>query len=551
MKSKKILIGVLILVILFIPTYIAILSYSRAQVNPVDKNSVTKMVLRSPSSEEYVFDKQAEEQLPNQIDDNMIAYFVDLNDGATLLTSLPEPLAGRSYYEVDYYSYDKMTTYKYYFSTDPSDAYYTITKDGSDRAYRIASEDAAKFVYSPYGIELYPSATVPVLSIGGVEIKPQTMTWDYLLSNNTYANAMVDTATELAIADVTSSLDFGYNIAPDFLQVQVSNGDTILFNDLYENISKLKFTDNAVLSVKAQAKWYEDETRTSYGEAYYDFSIKVTAPPIFSLGADTIQHGDFVVLTGKNVADESQITVTTDPDIGYTPVFFRDGNYVHALIPISYSATEVKDTGKVTINVDCQGETSTLNLEVTKKVYRGQNYNISVELISQYRDGKATAEFASGMAPYFANREGTRYFEGTLSYPATSLRNLNNVRTGYGVVRTLTATGSSYTHDGVDFIVGASDSALAAYGGKVIFAGQMTMSGRTVVIDHGYGLKTLYAHLNSITVKEGDIVEKGQEIGVVGNTGFTDTTALHFGMYVFDVPVCPYNFFDNEIALPN
>lgn len=76
------------------------------------------------------------------------------------------------------------------------------------------------------------------------------------------------------------------------------------------------------------------------------------------------------------------------------------------------------------------------------------------------------------MAPYFANKETQRYFSGNLIYPASSLKNLNSVKTGYGVYRTLTATGTQYRHDGVDFMVGATDSALAAYGGKVIFAGQ-------------------------------------------------------------------------------
>ena len=163
----------------------------------------------------------------------------------------------------------------------------------------------------------------------------------------------------------------------------------------------------------------------------------------------------------------------------------------------------------------------------------------------------AIAAFTEGMAPYFDNREATRYFDVPMIYPSASIKNLNSVKTGYGVTRTLTATSAKYRHDGVDFMTGASATAVAVYPGKVIFAGQQTMSGRTVVVDHGYGLKTLYAHLNSITVSEGDIVEQGQELGVVGNTGFTDSVMLHFGMYVFDVPVCPYNYFDTNIKISN
>lgn len=546
MKTKKILTAVLCLALLFIPTYIAIISYNIAQSSPVDKNSVVKMILKTPGSSEYIFDKQAETQLPDQIDGNMISFFTDMNSNASLLTSLPDPLAGRSYYEAVYYSYDFETVYKYYFSTDPTEAYYV---DNNNRAYHITLEDAEKFIYSPYGIDLYSSAAVPQLSVGGTAVKPHTMTWQYLLSNNSYANAMVDLATEPVIADVTSSLDLEFSVVPDYLQVQVSNGDEILYNDLYSNISNLKFTDNGVFNVKLQAKWYDDSARASYGEAFYDFSIKVTAPAIFTLGTDTIQHGDFVVVSGKNVPEDAQISFTSEPSIGnFTPVFFRDGNYVRALIPISY-AVEYSPTMKFTL--ECQGATSVLNLNVEPKTYRAQNYNISVDLIAQYHDGSAIAAFAEGMAPYFANKEATRYFDVPMIYPSASIRNLNSVKTGYGVTRTLTATSAKYRHDGVDFMTGSSATAVAVYPGKVIFAGQQTMSGRTVVVDHGYGLKTLYAHLNSVTVSEGDIVEQGQELGVVGNTGFTDSVMLHFGMYVFDVPVCPYNYFDANIKLSN
>ena len=546
MKTKKILTAVLCLALLFIPTYIAIISYNIAQASPVDKNSVTKMVLKTPGTSEYIFDKQAQTQLPNQIDGNMISYFTDMNDNASLLTSLPEPLAGRSYYEAVYYSYDFETVYKYYFSTDPTEAYYV---DNNNRAYHISLEDAEKFIYSPYGIDLYSSAAVPTLSVGNTAIKPQTMTWQYLMSNNSYANAMVDTATELIVADISNSLELNFSVAPDYLQVQVSNGDEILYNDLYSNISNLKFTDNGVLNVKLQAKWYDDTTRASYGEAFYDFSIKVTAPAIFTLGTDTIQHGDFVVISGKNVAEDAQISFTSEPSIGdFTPVFFRDGNYVRALVPVSYTV-EYSSTMKFTI--ECQGATSVLNLNVEPKTYRAQNYDISVDLIAQYHDGSAIAAFTEGMAPYFDNREATRYFDVPMIYPSASIKNLNSVKTGYGVTRTLTATSAKYRHDGVDFMTGASATAVAVYPGKVIFAGQQTMSGRTVVVDHGYGLKTLYAHLNSITVSEGDIVEQGQELGVIGNTGFTDSVMLHFGMYVFDVPVCPYNYFDTNIKISN
>jgi murein DD-endopeptidase MepM/ murein hydrolase activator NlpD len=66
----------------------------------------------------------------------------------------------------------------------------------------------------------------------------------------------------------------------------------------------------------------------------------------------------------------------------------------------------------------------------------------------------------------------------------------------------------------------------------VLFAGNLQLTGGTIVIEHGYGLKSWYYHMNSIDVKAGDIVAQNQIIGTVGSTGFSTGPHLHFGMSV-------------------
>lgn len=545
MKSKKMLTTVIAVIVLFIPTIIGIINYRMAQSSPVTKSSVTKMVLRTPKDNEYVFDKSAETQPEQQIDGSMITYFVTANENAASLSSLPTALAGRECFEVTYYCYDKEPVYKYYFSTDANDCYIV---DNNGAAYRMTAEDATKFIYSPYGIDMYTSSSVPVLTVGGTTIHPANMQWQYLLPSGEYGNAITRLATSAETASVGGSLDLSFDIMPDYMQVQISDGDEVIYNDLYSGLSEVKFTDSGTLNVKVQAKWYDDSTRASYGEGYYEFNIEVSAPAVFSLGTNTIQHGDFVMITGKNVKEGAEISFSSSPDIGFTPQFFRDGSNVYALVPISY---DVEYSATEQFTIDCDGSSSTLTLNVTEKTYRTQNYGISVDLISKYFDGKAKESYTLGMASYYANKESTRYFEGALGYPSSSISNLNTVKTGYGVWRTLTATGGQYRNDGVDFIVGSSASVNAAYAGKVIFAGEQAVTGKTVVIDHGWGLKSVYAHLSSISVSEGDMVEKGQDLGVVGSTGFTDQVMLHFGLFVFDKPVCPYNYYDSEIPIAN
>ena len=94
----------------------------------------------------------------------MITYFVTANENAASLSSLPTALAGRECFEATYYCYDKEPVYKYYFSTDANDCYIV---DNNGAAYRMTAEDATKFIYSPYGIDMYTSSSVPVLTVGG------------------------------------------------------------------------------------------------------------------------------------------------------------------------------------------------------------------------------------------------------------------------------------------------------------------------------------------------------------------------------------------------
>jgi murein DD-endopeptidase MepM/ murein hydrolase activator NlpD len=72
-----------------------------------------------------------------------------------------------------------------------------------------------------------------------------------------------------------------------------------------------------------------------------------------------------------------------------------------------------------------------------------------------------------------------------------------------------------------------------------VAAGDMYFTGKTVMIDHGYGLHSVYAHLSELGVKVGQAVRKGQPIGRVGATGRATGPHLHWGVYWFDQALDP------------
>lgn len=84
----------------------------------------------------------------------------------------------------------------------------------------------------------------------------------------------------------------------------------------------------------------------------------------------------------------------------------------------------------------------------------------------------------------------------------------------------------------------------AAQSGVVVLAEHYGIYGNTVILDHGYGLQSLYSHLSSFAVQKGDKVEQGQTLGNTGLTGLAGGDHLHFGIVVHGLQVDPLEWLD-------
>ncbi|MFU2210784.1 M23 family metallopeptidase [Solidesulfovibrio sp. C21] len=122
-------------------------------------------------------------------------------------------------------------------------------------------------------------------------------------------------------------------------------------------------------------------------------------------------------------------------------------------------------------------------------------------------------------------------------------------KAGFGDHRTYYYNGKEIdqeTHLGVDLASLEAAPVPAANSGKVVFTGFFGIYGNAIIIDHGLGLQTLYAHLREIDVKEGQDVKKGQIIAKTGATGLAGGDHLHFGVLVFGHPTSPVEWWDQH-----
>lgn len=99
-------------------------------------------------------------------------------------------------------------------------------------------------------------------------------------------------------------------------------------------------------------------------------------------------------------------------------------------------------------------------------------------------------------------------------------------------------------HMGIDLASIAQSPIPAANSGKVIFTGDIGIYGGTVIIDHGFGVASLYGHMSSIDVKKDQMVAKGDIIGKTGESGLAGGDHLHFGMLIHNTYVNPIEWWD-------
>ncbi len=120
-------------------------------------------------------------------------------------------------------------------------------------------------------------------------------------------------------------------------------------------------------------------------------------------------------------------------------------------------------------------------------------------------------------------------------------------RSKYADRRTYTYKGKTIDHQvhlGEDLASNARSAIPAANSGKIVFAEYLGIYGNTVILDHGFGLFSLYAHLSGMDVETGQSVNRGDIIGRTGKTGLAGGDHLHFSMIVHNTFVSPLEWWD-------
>ncbi|WP_324667870.1 M23 family metallopeptidase [Geochorda subterranea] len=272
--------------------------------------------------------------------------------------------------------------------------------------------------------------------------------------------------------------------------------------------------------------------RTAVSEGPWDVTV----------GPDRVRPGEFVavVVTGAGVDGEPE--GWSGELAGQRFGFYPAGQgRVAALVAVSYH----QEPGAYPLAVRApSGREVRLTLPVEPRDFEVQRLTVppSQEALVRPRDPEAIERQrreAEEVAAARARSSPQPLWDGPFVWPLDGARRITSE---FGLMREVNGRVTE-RHSGLDLAAPAGTPVRAANAGRVVLAREHMVTGKTVILDHGWGLFTSYLHLSSMAVQEGQMVRKGQVIGQVGSTGFSTGPHLHWAAWV------PRAFVDPRLLL--
>lgn len=280
----------------------------------------------------------------------------------------------------------------------------------------------------------------------------------------------------------------------------------------------------------------------------YVLEIPVTAdlPEKFNFSAQKLTQGQMLEVT-ISYADGPEDIIFEQSIYDKFKWFQQDG-LLRGYLPTNYNVKPGEYP--IRYGVRSKGTEFTQEIEIAEYDYHIQYLTVDPKTEQETRNDEAYAEYHKYYTPVRNQSEPSRYYSEGFVLPVKG-----RLTTEFGETRYVNDFPTSYRHLGLDIAAPAGTEVKAANRGKVVLSRSLILTGNTVMIDHGEGIFSVYHHLLNLSVKKGDIAERGQKVGEVGSTGFSTGPHLHFmisyyttnlepGYFLFGQPVTYENYKD-------
>ncbi|MEA1955681.1 MAG: M23 family metallopeptidase [Campylobacterota bacterium] len=215
-----------------------------------------------------------------------------------------------------------------------------------------------------------------------------------------------------------------------------------------------------------------------------------------------------------------------------------DAKKMYALIPISYYKKPNIEELKIEYKTKDAISNAFFMLDIKDGKYKKEKLKVSSKKInpkSKAVKDRTAKEYSEAMKIYGTVTK-QNYIDSKFIMPLES-----KITSAFGNARIYNGTLKGY-HGGTDFRAKTPTPIKCSNDGKVVLAKDRFYAGNSVIVDHGHGIYSCYYHLSKFKVKNGDMVKKGQILGLSGSTGRITGPHLHFSIRVGGVQVDPLQF---------
>jgi len=358
-------------------------------------------------------------------------------------------------------------------------------------------------------------------------------TWEYKISSNVWSSynenmQFNSKENKLYSSDETIAITYDYN--PDSILINVYDNNT---NEcIYTQYS----IDDTIPIMDKQGDYTYivtiiwNEPACPYRGTYiYEFDLFINLPSYFEVNKSLVVQGDMIKISAFNI-DDDEVPVLNQ-SIFSKFKFFKQGYTYVGYIPAGYYT----NAGTYEIEYGILGK------KLKKQIITVKAYDFNIQYLwidktiaASTKNEQSSAEYVKYFVPVRQHSNESTYYSKPFVIPA-----YGHLSTEYGENRYTNGIPTSYHHSGLDIGNVKGSPIYATNRGKVVLSMFLIMTGNTIVIDHGQGLFSVYFHMDSLIAQKDEIVERKQQIGYMGTTGFSTGPHLHFTMSYYDTNIEP------------
>lgn len=434
----------------------------------------------------------------------------------------------------------------YYFSFDYNNKKVYLLKEGY--VYEVNQDISNQLYLSDNFNFVYINATAPKMNLlkGNKIINlTKVYNWTFKKINNSIKEDIMNCSINENINTIKienpNDYKIDFEILPDDYLIKLYKDNVVINTGKNFNEVFLGIENDSKFYVEIEAKWNKKVNKNYYGTQILSFIADLDFSPSLEIISDYICPGDPLLLMINNINNKESVEVKCTAS-NYETKNNVYSNRILNIIPISFDCKPGKYELCCAINKGTDNEELIYkSFTVEEKSFKTKKLNLEDKELIMLLNKEDVDEYKKIVEIERDNFVGYKLWEDKFILPING-----DVINDYGDIIKTDKEKSYMRSIGLGICTNGESVVKASNNGIVVVSEKLSLTGNTVVIDHGMGIYTSYYNLGSLNVFKNMRVNKGDIIGSSSNTMFFGEKQLYFELSLKNNSINPYSFFTNE-----